>query len=342
MLEKGSILYGKYKVLEVIGKGGMSNVYLVLDLKLQKKWAVKEFAMCPEDSMHAVMVQSAIAEIDMLKKLDHPALPRIVDIMETPDVIYVVMDYVEGVTLSRVLQKEGVISQKQAIEWAKELCQVLDYLHGQNPPIIYRDMKPANIILQPNGSVKLIDFGIAREYKECDREDTVNLGTRGYAAPEQFAGGGQTDARADIYSLGVTLYQLLTGRNPNKPPFEIVSIRQERPELSLGLEYIIQKCTQKNPKNRYQNCKELLYDLNNYEELSQKYWKREQRKRKRKKILKSATCWLFAGACLLFLYEKQQEVKTFLLCLLRVLDFLFQEIHDFFKHKGCPLNLLSF
>lgn len=342
MLEKGSVFYGKYKILKALGKGGMSNVYLVLDLKLQKKWAIKEIITSAEEEMYTVLTQSAMAEVDILKKLEHPALPRIVDIIKMPDAIYVVMDYVEGVTLSRQLQKEGVISQKQVITWAKELCGVLDYLHGQKTPIIYRDMKPANIILQPNGSVKLIDFGIAREYKECGAKDSVSLGTRGYAPPEQWEESGQIDIRSDIYSLGVTLYQLLTGKNPNKPPYEMIPIRKERPELSLGLEYIIWKCTQKNPKERYQNCKELLYDLEHYEELSREFWKRKLRKRKRKKMIKDAICWLFTGLCVFCLFEKQQEVKFFLLQILRLLNFLFQEIHNFFYQEGSTLNLLRF
>ena len=108
----------------------------------------------------------------MMKKLDYPSLPRIVDIIEKENVIYVVMDYIEGETLSSVLSKEGAQPQEVVIEWAKELCRVLDYLHTQNPPIIYRDMKPANIMLQPNGNIKLIDFGIAREYKEQNLADT--------------------------------------------------------------------------------------------------------------------------------------------------------------------------
>ena len=107
------------------------------------------------------------------------------------------------------------------IKWAKQLCDVLGYLHSQNPPIIYRDMKPANIMLKPDGNVVLIDFGTAREYKENNIEDTTCLGTMGYAAPEQFGGMGQTDARTDIYCLGATMYHLVTGMNPCEPPYEI-------------------------------------------------------------------------------------------------------------------------
>ena len=248
MAERGTIIEGKYEVLKLIGKGGMSKVYLAMDKNLNKQWAIKEIERKAYDKNNEVVVASAMAEANMMKKLDYPSLPRIVDIIEKENVIYVVMDYIEGETLSSVLSKEGAQPQEVVIEWAKELCRVLDYLHTQDPPIIYRDMKPANIMLQPNGNIKLIDFGIAREYKEQNLADTVSLGTKGYAAPEQFGGKGQTDARTDVYCLGVTLYHLLTGQNPCEPPYEIYPIRYWNPQLSSGLEAIIQKCTQLNPE----------------------------------------------------------------------------------------------
>ena len=254
MAERGTIIEGKYEVLKLIGKGGMSKVYLAMDKNLNKQWAIKEIERKAYDKNNEVVVASAMAEANMMKKLDYPSLPRIVDIIEKENVIYVVMDYIEGETLSSVLSKEGAQPQEVVIEWAKELCRVLDYLHTQNPPIIYRDMKPANIMLQPNGNIKLIDFGIAREYKEQNLADTVSLGTKGYAAPEQFGGKGQTDARTDVYCLGVTLYHLLTGQNPCEPPYEIYPIRYWNPQLSSGLEAIIQKCTQLNPEDHVQKC----------------------------------------------------------------------------------------
>lgn len=151
------------------------------------------------------------------------------------------------------------------------------------PPIIYRDMKPANVMLKPDGNIKVIDFGIAREYKDQSLADTVSLGTKGYAAPEQFGGKGQTDARTDIYCLGVTLYHLLTGQNPCEPPYEIYPIRHWNPQLSAGLEAIIQKCTQLNPDDRYQSCAELLYALHHYEEYGAAY--RAMQKSKLKKFI---------------------------------------------------------
>ena len=280
MAERGTIIEGKYEVLKLIGKGGMSKVYLAMDKNLNKQWAIKEIERKAYDKNNEVVVASAMAEANMMKKLDYPSLPRIVDIIEKENVIYVVMDYIEGETLSSVLSKEGAQPQEVVIEWAKELCRVLDYLHTQNPPIIYRDMKPANIMLQPNGNIKLIDFGIAREYKEQNLADTVSLGTKGYAAPEQFGGKGQTDARTDVYCLGVTLYHLLTGQNPCEPPYEIYPIRYWNPQLSSGLEAIIQKCTQLNPEDRYQSCAELLYALDHYDEMDEGYRKKQKNKLK--------------------------------------------------------------
>lgn len=261
----GSVIDGKYEVLKQIGKGGMSRVYLAMDRRLNKQWAIKELCRKERDKENEVVVQGLIAEANLMKKLDHPALPRIVDIIEINQTIYIVMDYIEGETLQTILKKYGAQNQEIVVEWAKQLCSVLHYLHTRNPAIIYRDMKPGNIMVTSNGNIKLIDFGIAREYKEQQIQDTVSLGTKGYAAPEQFGGNGQTDARTDIYSLGVTLYHLVTGKNPSEPPYQLYPIRYWNSSLSSGFEKVIIKCTQLNPKDRYQNCGELMYALENYE-----------------------------------------------------------------------------
>lgn len=271
MADVGTIIEGKYEILKLIGKGGMSRVYLAMDLNLNKQWAVKEVEKKARDKNNAVVIASAMAEANIMKRLDHPSLPRIVDILDKEDFIYVVMDYVEGESLKVVLDTYGALPQDTVIEWAKQLAMVLDYLHTQKPPIIYRDMKPANVMLQPNGNIKVIDFGIAREYKEQNLEDTISVGTKGYAAPEQFYGKGQTDARTDVYCLGVTLYHLLTGQNPCEPPYEIYPIRYWNPQLSSGLEEIILKCTEQDPEYRYQSCAELLYALEHYVEMEESY-----------------------------------------------------------------------
>ena len=244
-----------YEIRSLIGKGGMSTVYLAEHKRLHTRWAVKE-----------VRKQQAarfdfLAEANILKRLQHPMLPRIVDIFEDEEQILIVEDFVEGITLEDLLKQQGKVDEALALQWLRGLCGVLRYLHTQQPhPIIYRDMKPSNIMLQPDGSLKLIDFGIAREYKQESSGDTTYVGTKGYAAPEQF-GKAQTDARTDIYALGVTMYHLLTGKSPYEPPYQFVPVRQLVPELSRGIEFILDKCIQPEPINRYQNVDELLDDL---------------------------------------------------------------------------------
>lgn len=278
MAKVGQIIDDKYEILTLIGQGGMSRVYLARDTHLNKQWAVKEIQKKAKDKNNEIVVQSAIAEANMIKQLDHSYIVRIVDIIDNPDVIYIVEDYIEGETLNTVLEQNGAQPQERVIEWAKQICEALEYLHTRKPAIIYRDMKPANVMLKPDGNIKIIDFGIAREYKEQSLADTVSLGTRGYAAPEQFGGRGQTDARTDIYCLGVTLYHLVTGQNPCEPPYEIYPIRHWNPQLSAGLEAIIQKCTQLNPADRYQSCAELLYALHHYEEYGAAYRAKQKKK----------------------------------------------------------------
>lgn len=278
MAQIGEIIDGKYEVLREIGRGGMSVVYLAMDKRLNKQWAIKEFRKDKDDVSKQVALKALLDEANLMKKLDHPTLPRIVDIIDEHATVYVVMDYIEGESLNKVLDAYGAQPQEAVIEWAKQLSNVLDYLHTQTPPVIYRDMKPANIMLKPDGTVRLIDFGIAREYKEGKDGDTEAIGTRGYAAPEQFGGKGQTDARTDIYSLGVTLYHLVTGKNPAEPPYEIYPIRHWDPTLSSGFEWLIQKCTQLNPGDRYQSCAEVTYVLENLDKFEGEY-KRKQKSR---------------------------------------------------------------
>lgn len=307
MLEIGSLIDGKYKILNKVGQGGMSVVYLAMNEKANKQWAIKEVRKDGVKDFEIVK-QGLVVETDLLKKLSHPSLPSIIDVIEGPDTFLIVMDYIQGNPLSKALEEYGAQPQEYVIEWAKQLCDVLEYLHTRTPPIIYRDMKPANIMLKPDGNICLIDFGTAREFKEKNLADTTCLGTVGYAAPEQFGGMGQTDARTDIYCLGATLYHLVTGRNPCDPPYEILPIRQVNPALSSGLERIIQKCTQRNPDDRYQSCAELMYALENYEKIDDAY--RKKQKRKLGLFLASAGLTLAFGAASLWGYLLGEQKKT--------------------------------
>ena len=306
MLEIGSIVDGKYKILNKIGQGGMSIVYLAMNERANKQWAIKEVR---KDGIKdfEVVKQGLVVETNMLKRLSHPNLPSIIDVIDQKDNFLIVMDYIQGNSLKDRLDEYGAQPQELVVEWAKQLSDVLGYLHSRTPAIIYRDMKPANIMLKPDGNLTLIDFGTAREYKEKNLADTICLGTVGYAAPEQFGGRGQTDGRTDIYCLGATLYHLVTGINPSDPPYEIKPIREINPALSGGLEKIILKCTQKNPEDRYQSCAELTYALEHYDEIDDMF----RKKQKRKLLLFSAAVvftLIFAGTG--FGFHKAALAKT--------------------------------
>ena len=158
MARIGQIIDDKYEILTLVGEGGMSKVYLARDKRLNKQWAVKEIQKNARDKNNEVVVQSAIAEANMIKQLDHPSIVRIVDIIENSDVIYIIEDYIEGVTLQETLENNGAQSQELVIEWAMQICEALEYLHTRKPSIIYRDMKPSNVMLKPDGNIKIIDL----------------------------------------------------------------------------------------------------------------------------------------------------------------------------------------
>lgn len=284
---------GRYEILKEIGRGGMSIVYLAMDNKLNKSIVVKDIRR-RDNGNDSILINSLHTELNLLKNLDHTALPKIYDIIQNEEDIYVVMDYIEGESLKQKLKREGPLPSHLVIDYAKQLSDVLTYLHNRKPnPIIYRDMKPDNVMLTPEGKIKLIDFGISREYKDESTTDTTNLGTRAYAAPEQIAGK-QTDARTDIYSFGVTLYNLVTGKSLLEPPFELKPIRYWNQMLPEGLEYIINKCTQAEPEDRYQRCEDLVHDLANVDKLTKGY---------RKKLYKKVSKFAISVAFLIFFFS---------------------------------------
>lgn len=252
----GTVLDEKYELLKQIGKGGTFVVYLALDKRVNKNWTIKVVNKSTTNSELAN--DMVIKEAEALKRLDHPAIPRIVDIVIKDDYVAIVQDYIEGSTLETIITEYGKQDVANIIDWSIQLCDVLGYLHSLNPPHIYRDMKPANIILKPSGSISLVDFGIMRTYKPNQIKDTTALGTVGFAPPEQF-GSAQTDCRSDIYALGMTMYNLFVGKKPNKDG--CADFGNKKDSLSKGLVSIIKKCTELNPKDRYQSCNELKKEL---------------------------------------------------------------------------------
>ena len=303
------VIDSKYEILKLLNTGGMNSaIYLALDKKLNRQWAIKKVRKSSSQTTSMLM-----AEASIMKNLDHPMLPRIVGIEEDPKFFYIIMDFVQGENLKTVVTSSGPQAQDTVVSWGVKLCDVLTYLHGKG--IVYRDMKPANIMLSPDGNIKLIDFGIAREYKENASEDTTALGTEGYAAPEQYEGKGQTDARTDVYGMGITLFQLLTGVNPSSYQENIFSIRLQNPNLSSGLDKIILKCTNKDPKKRYQSTEELKKALLNYRKLDDKFLK------KQKKVIKkfftllglSTLCFVVAGGSFIASYFQKNNRYSALL-----------------------------
>ncbi|HZR43039.1 MAG TPA: protein kinase [Ktedonobacteraceae bacterium] len=216
-LKIGTLLVGRYRILERIGDGGFGTVYKARDRRrLGKLVAVKEINMAELSVQEKIEVTDSFnREISLLSKLRHPNLPRIHAHFTDPEHWYIVMDYIEGETLEDLLARspKGRLSVQQTARIGVALCEVLSYLHYQHPSIIFRDVKPGNIMHTFWEQLYLIDFGIARRYREGQMRDTGPLGSPGYAAPEQY-GRLQSTPQTDIYGLGMTLQTLLTGREP--------------------------------------------------------------------------------------------------------------------------------
>lgn len=242
MISIGSVLDRKYEVIKVLGQGGMSRVYLCRNNRLGNLWAIKEVKKELQCQM------GFLAEPNILKKLNHSGIPRIIDIFYENNNLYIVEDYIEGQTLENLIDKEGSLDDIKACEIALELCEILAYLHSFEPPIIYRDLKPSNVMITPKNEVKLIDFGISRVYKESKSTDTIYMGSKGYAAPEQY-GLSQSNIRTDIYGLGTTMYFMLMGNPPDgftKPLND-----NEYADVNNELKKIVMKAMQIEQSNRY-------------------------------------------------------------------------------------------
>ena len=276
----------------------MSVVYLAMDRRLRKQWAVKEAKKKPVGNSN-IYELTPIAEANLLKSLDHPNIVRIVDIVEQDGFIYIVEDFVEGESLAEEVKK-GPSTPENVVQWGTQLCDVLNYLHTRTTPIIYRDMKPANVQLQPDGkTIKLLDFGIAKTYKPQKTSDTTNLGTRGYAAPEQFDAKRQSDARTDVFSLGITLRSLLMGKTPYDAEF-YDDIRKQNPAVTDGLIKVIAKATDQNPANRYQTAAEFKQALLRYHDKDAAVIRIRRRKlNSYRALIASAISFILIGAILL-------------------------------------------
>jgi outer membrane protein assembly factor BamB/tRNA A-37 threonylcarbamoyl transferase component Bud32 len=260
-LALGSILNQRYQVDKVLGVGGMGAVYRVRDLHfpdVDKYCALKEMITKFTDPMdQRTRLSNFQREANLLASLSHPAIPSVHDFFVEHERAYLVLDYIEGRNLEVVLQDtHGMLGEQAVVGWALQLCDVLHYLHAHTPPIIFRDLKPSNVILTPQNQIVLIDFGIARSFQEGQRGTMV--GTEGYSPPEQYRG--QVDPRSDLYSLGALMHHLLTG---NDPRFQTPFTFAERPPTSLNptvsaqVESVVMRCLEYEADARYHDALEV-------------------------------------------------------------------------------------
>jgi serine/threonine protein kinase len=285
---------GEYFVQRVLGHGGMGKVYLTIHTSLQIPFALKQ------TRADQPLPESVIAELDyvlqggdlaqrtltgqaqdvdfpatggthtdrflrealLLARLQHPAIPTLYDYFFEDGFWYLVMDYIPGPTLSHYLRQHAPLPPLEALNYAIQICDVLDYLHRQTPSIIFRDLKPSNLILTPEGALMLVDFGIARYFKTGQVNDTMDLGSPGYASPEQYQGEGQTDGRSDLFSLGIIIHEMLTGKRPptsgevlTSPPEILHTL------MSSSMQGLIALATRQEPEQRFQTAHALYLAL---------------------------------------------------------------------------------
>lgn len=244
----GKTLNNQYLIVSQLGSGGQSNVYLAWDIVLEKQWAIK------------IIFDNSSLEFDILKQLSHPKIPRIVNHFKYCEYLVIVMDFINGKTLLDFLQDKA-ISEKELINIGMQLCEILNHLHQQRPPIIFRDMKPHNVLIDENGHVWLIDFGIARYYRIEQQFDTQPLGTIGFAPMEQF-GEKQSTVRTDIYAMGMTLY-FLAAKSIPMIPFErrFIWLKLKNRTIHYGTYKLLKKCVALNDVNRFSSVVEVQQKL---------------------------------------------------------------------------------
>jgi len=274
-LPLGTELDNRYKIIDYIAKGGMGAVYKAVDLHMSGLWAVKEMLdYFDSEGERDYAVERFATEAQILYDLNHPSIPKFVDCFVADNRYYLVMEYIDGVDLRKLLedyQQEGKqgLDEDDVIRWFTKICDVLHYLHTQNPPIIYRDMKPGNIMVTNDDRVYLIDFGIARLFDP--RTKGTMVGTQGYAPPEQYRG--EAEPRSDIYSIGACMHHVLTGKDPrNDIPFNFPPARTVRHDLSPKIESILARALSMEPSDRFSTSLEMKEALLSEEVFTPEYY----------------------------------------------------------------------
>jgi eukaryotic-like serine/threonine-protein kinase len=263
MLPAGTVLQGRYAVESMLGVGGMSLVYRGRDLRFKdvvRPCAIKEMVQsAPDSGTRMLTLKNFEREAGLLATLSHAAIPKVYDFFEENDKIYLIMELIAGRDLEATLDAaQGPLDEARVGRWALQICDVMQYLHGHTPePIIFRDMKPSNIMLAEGDRIVLIDFGIARIFQQDQRKGTM-IGTEGYAPPEQYRG--VADPRGDVYALGATLHHLLTAIDPRmETPFTFHErpVRQVNPQVSPEMEAVVMRALEYEPEKRPQSAAEL-------------------------------------------------------------------------------------
>lgn len=252
------VLQGRYEIIDQLGQGGMGTVYLARDHRLHgRTYVIKKLR---DDFFRDEDREKAMAffmrEIEVLCDLKHPNIVDIKDHFPEGNDYFILMEYVEGKNLHEMLHERGEpFAEEQVLEWSVQICKVLNYLHTHDPPVIYRDLKPSNVMIDTLGRVKLVDFGIARQYR--DDSDNTHVVSAGYSPPEQYWGA--AEPRSDVYALGATMSFLLTGQEPLA--LQTSSPRKHIEGLSEHIDYIVQRATAQDPWLRFQNALEMLEEL---------------------------------------------------------------------------------
>jgi len=257
------VVRGRYKITNIVGQGGQCFVYEAEDIEEHKSLILKELRTDPDEpSIHAENIVLFKKEYEILRRLEHRGLPKGYDYFEEEGNHFLLVQDMGGKNLERLLREQNTpFEETVVLDWAIQLADILVYLYNIKPyPVIVRDIKPSNIVVSEDNHISLIDFTVAKEFKGSNKGDTVRIGSRGYAPPEQYDG--HTEPRSDIYSLGISLYRLLTGEDPSSIDFHVKPLRKYNQDFSKELEYVLFKATHKSLNKRYKSPEELLRDLN--------------------------------------------------------------------------------